>query len=40
MRYSTMRALVIGSLTLMLLPTGPSAQAPAEKTLDVYFVDV
>jgi len=35
-----MRTLVILLLTLMLLPTWPSAQAPAEKTLDVYFVDV
>jgi beta-lactamase superfamily II metal-dependent hydrolase len=35
-----MRALMICLLTLMILPTWPSAQAPAEKTLDVYFVDV
>ena len=31
-----MRALVIVLLTLVLQPTWPSAQAPAEKTLDVY----
>jgi competence protein ComEC len=35
-----MRAFVIGCLTLMLLPAWPSAQAPAEKPLDVYFIDV
>ncbi|MBF8300901.1 MAG: beta-lactamase domain protein, partial [Acidobacteria bacterium] len=35
-----MRALMIVLLTLLLLPTWPSAQAPAEKTLDVYFIDV
>ena len=35
-----MRALVIVLLTLVFLPTWPSAQAPAEKTLDVYFIDV
>ena len=36
-----MRTLTITVLTLMLLPTSwPSAQAPSEKTLDVYFIDV
>jgi hypothetical protein len=35
-----MRALMILLLTLVLLPTWPSAQAPAENTLDVYFIDV
>ena len=35
-----MRALMIVLLTLGLLPAWPSAQAPAEKTLDVYFIDV
>ena len=35
-----MRRTSIGLLTLALLSSAPSAQAPAGKALDTYFIDV